>query len=81
MWEPYEELDEYKWKHLQEITKEHPARWMIWEDEPLPASVEKLHDMGINSLIFAPCMNRPEAGDFMDVMRQNIKNLQNLSRR
>ncbi|MFC1827645.1 metal ABC transporter substrate-binding protein [Thermodesulfobacteriota bacterium] len=78
MWEPDEEPDGNEWKYLQEITKEHPARWMIWEDEPLPASVGKLQDMEIGSLVFTPCMNRPETGDFMEVMRRNTENLQNL---
>jgi len=31
--------------------------------------------MGVESLVFAPCANAPEAGDFLDVMRQNIENL------
>ena len=78
MWEPDEDPGGNDWKHLQEITKEHPSRWMIWEGEPLPASVEKLQDMGIGSLVFTPCMNRPETGNFMEVMLRNTENLQNL---
>ena len=58
--------------------KEHPAKWMIWEGEPLSESVEKLQDMGMNSTVFAPCMNKPEAGDFMDVMRNNVEHLQSI---
>lgn len=78
MWEPDEDPGENEWKHLQEITKEHPARWMIWEGVPLPESIQRLETLGINSLFFAPCMNRPETGDFMDVMRRNIANLESV---
>ena len=76
MWEPDADPGPPEWLHLQEVLKDHPAKWMIWEGEPLAASVQKLQEMGINSTVFEPCMNRPEAGDFTSVMRENIKNLQ-----
>ena len=78
MWEPDEDPGGNEWRHLQESMKEHPARWMIWEDEPLTTSVEKLKGMGISSTVFAPYMNKPEAGDFMSVMRKNVENLQSV---
>jgi zinc transport system substrate-binding protein len=81
MWEPDEDPGMTGWHNLKEMQIKHPARWMIWEDEPLSASVERLEGMEIDSLVFAPCMNRPETGDFMDVMRRNIENLQDLSTR
>jgi zinc transport system substrate-binding protein len=76
MWEPDADPGPPEWLHLQEVLKDHPAKWMIWEGEALGASVEKLKTMGISSVVFAPCMNKPEAGDFMRVMERNIKNLQ-----
>jgi zinc transport system substrate-binding protein len=76
MWEPDEDPGEREWQHLQEVSKDHSAKWMIWEGEPLAPSVDKLQDLGISSTVFAPCMNKPEAGDFMDVMQANIENLQ-----
>jgi zinc transport system substrate-binding protein len=81
MWEPDEDPGENEWRHLQEIMKKHPARWMIWEGEPLAESTQRLKTLEINSLVFAPSMNRPETGDFMDVMRRNIEKLQSLSTR
>jgi len=78
MWEPDEDPEENGWRHLQETMKDHPAKWMVWEGEPLAASVEKLKGMGVSSTIFAPCMNKPETGDFMSVMRSNVENLQSL---
>jgi zinc transport system substrate-binding protein len=78
MWEPDAFPDEQMWTHLEEIVKEHPAKWMIWEGDPLPQSVAKLKEMGIESIVFDPCGNRPERGYFLNVMRQNVVNLKRI---
>jgi len=78
MWEPDAFPDEQMWTHLEEIVKEHPAKWMIWEGDPLPQSVAKLKEMGIESIVFDPCGNRPERGDLLSVMRQNVVNLKRI---
>ncbi len=75
MWEPEVLPDEGMWTQLKDIVKEHPAKWMIWEGEPLPESVAKLKEMGIESIVFDPCGNRPEQGDFLSVMKNNVTNL------
>jgi zinc transport system substrate-binding protein len=74
-WEPDEVPTDEQCIELQGILKDHPATWMIWEGEPNPSSVAKLKSMGINSLVFDPCGNVPEEGDFLSVMRQNAQNL------
>jgi zinc transport system substrate-binding protein len=48
---------------------------MIWEGSPLKASVEKFKAMDLDSLVFDPCGNIPDQGDFLSVMRHNVKNL------
>jgi zinc transport system substrate-binding protein len=78
MWEPDVFPDEQMWTHLEEIVKEHPAKWMIWEGEPLPQSVAKLKEMGIESVVFDPCGNRPDSGDFISVMKSNVANLKRI---
>jgi zinc transport system substrate-binding protein len=75
MWEPDEDPGMAEWKKLQVWATEHPAKWMIWEAEPMQKSVEKLQESGINSLVFDPCGNRPDKGDFLTVMQGNIENL------
>jgi zinc transport system substrate-binding protein len=75
MWEPDEDPGDQHWRELDLIQTEHPSSWMIWEDEPLQASIDRLAEMGIRSLVFSPCFNRPEKEDFLAVMKQNIKNL------
>ena len=74
-WEPDEEPSDTQITDLEKILKTHPAQWMIWEDEPLAASVEKLDAMDISSQVFNPCGNQPDTGDFLKTMEQNIKNL------
>jgi zinc transport system substrate-binding protein len=78
MWEPDVFPDEQMWTKLEEKVKEHPAKWMIWEGEPLQKSVAKLKEMGIESVVFDPCGNRPEDGNFLIVMKQNVENLQRI---
>lgn len=74
-WEPDQEISYSQWNELQETLRSHPAEWMIWEGEPMQKSVDKLKESGINSLVFDPCGNRPEKGDFLTVMQANIENL------
>jgi len=74
-WEPDEIPSDEQWIELQAILKEHPAKWMIWEGEPIKESVNKLKSVGISSLVFDPCGNVPDQGDFISVMLQNIENL------
>ena len=78
MWEPDVFPDEEMWAQLKELLKNHPTKWMIWEGEPLPESVAKLKEMGITSVVFDPCGNRPDSGDFISVMKNNTANLQRI---
>jgi zinc transport system substrate-binding protein len=72
MWEPDTAPTPQQWQELARGLEAHPARWMIWEGEPLPASVARLEDMGVGSLVFDPCGNVPHEGDFLSVMRRNL---------
>ncbi len=75
LWEPDTEPGKAEWNYLQKIVKSHPASWMIWEDDPLPESVKRLQKMNIESQVFSPCFSRPQQGDFLSVMKQNVKNM------
>ena len=74
-WEPDEIPSNNQLMELQSIMADHPAKWMIWEREPNPVSIQKVESVGMNSLVFNPCGNVPDQGDFLDVMRQNVENL------
>jgi zinc transport system substrate-binding protein len=48
---------------------------MIWEGPPLEATVEALRSMGIESVVFDPCGNTPDDGDFLSTMRGGLRAL------
>jgi zinc transport system substrate-binding protein len=72
LWEPEVVPDATAWDDLKKLLSEHPAKWMIWEGEPAPESVAKLTALGVQSLVFDPCGNVPDQGDFLDVMKANV---------
>jgi zinc transport system substrate-binding protein len=49
---------------------------MLWEAEPAHASVERLRALGVQSVVFNPCANRPTTGDFLSAMKGNAENLE-----
>jgi zinc transport system substrate-binding protein len=75
MWEPDEDPGGQQWRNLQTIVADHATSWMLWEDSPRPESVKRLEEMGIKSLVYSPCFKRPDEGDFLTVMQQNVDNL------
>jgi len=74
-WEPDEVPTDKQWMELIDILKDHPAEWIIWEEEPREAMIEKLKSMGINSSVFNPSGNVPQQGDLLSVMQKNVNNL------
>jgi zinc transport system substrate-binding protein len=78
LWEPETIPDEAAIRDLRALLTKHPAKWMIWEASPAGESIAKLKDLGIGSVVFDPCANRPEQGDWLSVMRQNVANLKTI---
>jgi zinc transport system substrate-binding protein len=74
-WEPDEIPTTEQMLELHTILKNYPAQWMIWEGEPEKEAVDRLQTVGMQSVVFDPCGNAPDQGDFMSVMRQNVQNL------
>ena len=75
MWEPDEAANEAGWSELALMLKMSSAKWMVWESEPNAENIAKLQSMGVESLVFNPCGNRPVTGDFLSVMQQNLREL------
>ena len=71
-WEPDATPDKTMWRELDDILEAHDAKIMLWEDEPLPQVKKALLEKGIESIVFNPCGNRPEAGDYLSVMQDNL---------
>ena len=80
MWEPDEVPDENQWAELVKILEERPAKWMLWEAEPIPKTAERLRSLGVESFVFDPCGNRPGEGDFLSVMLKNAASLEDVYR-
>jgi len=77
-WEPDEVPGPDQWQQLDIILENNPAKWMIWEDEPTGETKDLLREMGIQSVVFNPCSNVPEEGDYLDVMNWNANNLKDV---
>jgi len=75
-WEPGEMPTEEMWNVLSTLRQSHPAELMVWEGEPLETVRSRLAGMGIQSVVYNPCGNAPEVGDYGSVMLENLANLQ-----
>ncbi len=73
--EPDEPPGRAEWRRLVGLLDEQPANWMLWEAEPLPETASRLRELGVESLVFSPAANRPEGGDYLDVMAENTRAL------
>jgi zinc transport system substrate-binding protein len=56
-WEPGTVPSDAELDALAGMLAEHPARWMIWEDEPGDAVRAKLRERGLESVVVAPAGN------------------------
>jgi zinc transport system substrate-binding protein len=79
-WEPEQAPTTSAWIALQQITATHAATIMIWEDDPLAATAQRLSDIGIASVQFNTVANRPEQGDYLSVMHDNAIRLESMLR-
>jgi len=75
MWEPDEVASEAEWVELTLVLKKSSAKWVLWESKPNAENIARLQSMGVESLVFNPCGNRPVTGDFLSVMQQNLGEL------
>jgi zinc transport system substrate-binding protein len=78
--EPDQHPDAAAWRALRELLEQHPARWMLWEDEPLAQTREALQGQGVESRVYAPCGNVPPEGDLLSVMQAGAARLEEIAR-
>ena len=70
--------DDESWNELERALEEHPAKWMIWEGPPTDEITARLQSLGLGSVVFKPCGNNPESGDFLTVGQRNVQNLKRI---
>jgi zinc transport system substrate-binding protein len=74
-WEAGELPATRSWIELGEILTKHPAQLMLWEGAPLEETRSRLLDSGITSIPYHTASNRPESGDYLDLMDANMQRL------
>ncbi len=74
-WEPRSSPSSGAWRDFRRLVSSHSAQWMIWEGQPLPQSVQQLAALGVESVVFDPCGNTPDDGDWLQVMHRNADQL------
>lgn len=75
-WEPEMEFDAKALADLDALMEKNPAaKFFLWEGPPAKGHIETLQKKGLTSIIVAPCFSKPESGDFLSVMKENVANL------
>jgi len=73
-WEPDEVPGPKEWESISQLLESHPSKWMLWEAPPQKEIAEKLAAIGVASIVFKPCGNRPTKS-YLEVMTDNIEQL------
>ena len=74
--EPKQELSQDDWRTLDGLLEQHRAEWMLWEGAPLASTQSALRARGVSVIVFSPAGQRPAEGDFLGVMRENVRELE-----
>jgi len=77
-WEPGEDPGIKAWIDFQETLRRHPAKLMIWEDEPGDVTAGKLEQLGLQPMTFHTASNQPNDNDYFEVMNANVDRLHHL---
>jgi zinc transport system substrate-binding protein len=80
-WEPDQDPGPDEWGRLSERQARSPARWMLWEAEPLPETQRRLGELGITPIVFSPGGNAVEGVDWLALMNANADRLEAAIRR
>lgn len=70
-----------QFEEIRTILADHPAKFLLWESEPLPEIAARFRDgFGIESVTVSPCELLGEAemaagADYLTVMRKNLESL------
>lgn len=74
-WEPDEIPSAVQWQELKEVLASHPAKAILWEEEPRAEVSAQLQDLGLRSVVFNPCASTPRQGSFLEVIQMNIEHM------
>ncbi len=75
-WEPGASLGDAQIAELKQAIENHPAKLLIWENQPNSATAARLQSsFQMTSVVFDPCGSPPASGDWLTVMRENLDRL------
>jgi zinc transport system substrate-binding protein len=74
-WEPDQNVSDDVWSSFLEKIDPADLKLMLWEDDPSEATASRLEAAGFQIVVFRPCGNVPESGDFIETMNENVENL------
>lgn len=74
-WEAGEMPTDDQWNALAALAEDTGAATMIWEAAPPDAAIDRAKAMGLRSVVFSPLAGTPETGDFLTVMRAQLRSL------
>lgn len=77
--EPDEPISEQQLDELMQLQLQSSFTVCIWEDTPLASSVTALEELGITSVVVNPMGTRPQQGDFLDGLKNNLAQLHTLN--
>jgi zinc transport system substrate-binding protein len=75
-WEPNEFPSDDQWQELEKLIASRPASWMLWEDDPMQETFDRLQTLGVQVAVFRPAAMRPKTGDYLTTMQKNLEKLQ-----
>lgn len=70
--EPNEVPTNQQWEQLTKLLDASKNNLMLWEDSPTSEIEKKLTELNIEFKVFNPCANKPDASDFLNIMKTNI---------
>lgn len=79
--DPEEMPSDETFAEIEAMQKTHPARYLVWEGEPLPEIAARFEtELGIESIVFSPAelvaaSDLAAGDDYMAIMRRNIEAL------
>lgn len=76
LWEPEEIPTDAQMADLKSILANHPAKVMVWEGKPAAGSSERVSSLGLTSIVFDPCGNKPEQGDWLSTLKTDVSEIE-----
>ena len=74
-WEPNVFPADEDWREIEAMLTQQRPRFMLWEENPIDATHQRLNELDLKVVVFRPLSRKPTRGDYLTAMRENIQNL------